>query len=247
MAYSRNEEYRNAKGEMKILKRKVIQKHQERLPGHLSHKDQCTGITHPWNTLSCLRMVHCTVCLASKKHFSWWTLVLSRGSEWHPHRVSLVRTPQWKTQCIKPSLTLNEGLAEVSASTQQHVPSLIQRTPVETQRGASHRLTHAKTTNPSVNSRQIADAMQQHQLCQFLLPHPAELTHQSLMFIWSLWSFNYIYIPPWRNSVTYDWLLLLLAHSIVLPGIDKSLQGQSYCLVPKFWTETWGNELNMIL
>lgn len=98
--------------------REVILKHQERLPAHLSHKDQCTGITHPWNTLSCLRTAHCTACLASKKCFSWWTLVLSGGSEWHPHWASLVRTPQWKTRCIKSRLELNEGLAEVSAFTQ---------------------------------------------------------------------------------------------------------------------------------
>lgn len=67
------------------------------------------------------------------------------------------------------------------------------------------------------------------QLCWFLLPHPAELIHQ--MFIWAVWSFNHICTPPWWNPVAHDWLLILLAHSNVLPGVTKPPQGQSYHLL----------------
>lgn len=142
--------------------REIILKHRERLPSHLSHEDQDTGITRP---RFLPRMAHHTVYLASKKCFSWWTLLLSRGSEWCPQWAPPLRTPWQKTCCIKPRLMLNEGPAEVSASPQEHMPSLTWHTPAETQHGASHHLTLAKSTNPLVNSRQISDATQQGQLC----------------------------------------------------------------------------------
>lgn len=108
MAYSRHEEYRNAKGEMKILARGVILKHQERLPAHLCHKGRGMGVTHSWNILSFLRTAHYSM-LGFKQCFSWWTLDLNRGSEWHPQWASLVRTPQWKIKLYKTQTNIKWG------------------------------------------------------------------------------------------------------------------------------------------
>lgn len=119
----RNTEMQGVRG------REVILKRQERLPDHLRHKDQGTGITHP----------HKYPFLSLSG--SWHSMLgpspvdpcpLQRLQQ-HQHWASLLRTPRWETYCKKARLMLDV----VSASAQQHVPSLTGHMPAEIQCGST--------------------------------------------------------------------------------------------------------------
>lgn len=115
-----------------LRRKEVILKHQERLPDHLRRKDQGTGSTAPLNTHSFLQVALGTACLALLLEDPCPSQRLQQHQLWAP----LPKTPRWKTCCKKARLMLDV----VTASAQQHVPSLTGHTPAEIQ--------HASSTSP---------------------------------------------------------------------------------------------------
>lgn len=170
MACSRIEEYRNTRGERRRsyseTSGEASRSFKAQRPGHRHH----TPIKYP------------SLSPSGSRHSMLGTspggsLPLTVTPTTPAVSITSKNTPV-ETWCKKARLMLNV----VSASAQQHVPSLTGHMPAEFQHGSSRHLTHNKPTNPLVNRRQISNDTQQHKLCKLLLPHPAELTYQESDF-----------------------------------------------------------------